>query len=284
MTNVISFPKPGITLNVSRIAFHIGQKEIYWYALIILAGFLAGLLLASHGCEKRGIKKDNVWDIALLGIISGIIGARIYYVIFSFDEFRGDIMSIFKIWEGGLAIYGGVIGAVIAVCIYCRIQKINILNALDVCCVGLLLGQCIGRWGNFTNCEVFGRETDFFFGMSINGAPPVHPLFLYESVWSLLGVILLLMFRDKKQKNGQVFCAYLFWYSSGRLALEGMRDTNYILYLIPGVLGISQLVAALLIIFAIVSFVFVTKSDKPYFEKLPGIKADNTRTMKKEVP
>ncbi|MGN0162325.1 MAG: prolipoprotein diacylglyceryl transferase [Candidatus Ornithomonoglobus sp.] len=271
MTNVISFPRLGITLNISPVAFHIGQKGIYWYALIILAGFLAGLLLASYGCEKRGIKKDHVWDIALLGIVCGIIGARIYYVIFSFDEFRGDLMGVFRIWEGGLAIYGGIIGAVISTCIYCKIRKINILNALDVCCIGLLLGQCIGRWGNFTNCEVFGRATDFFLGMSINGAAPVHPLFFYESMWSLLGVILLLLFRDKKQKNGQIVCGYLLWYSAGRLALEGMRDTGYILYLIPGVLGISQLVAALLIAVSIAGFIFITKSDKPYFKKLPAI-------------
>lgn len=271
MTNVISFPDLGLTITVSRVAFHIGQKEIYWYALIILAGFLAGLALTLCGCEKRGIKKDTVWDIGLLGIICGIIGARIYYVIFSFDEFRGDPLGVFAVWEGGLAIYGGIIGAVIAIAVYCRVKKANLPNALDVCCVGLLLGQCIGRWGNFVNCEVYGRETDFFLGMSINGAPPVHPLFLYESAWSLLGVILLLLLRDKKKKNGQVLCGYLLWYSAGRLALEGMRDPAYILYLVPGKLGISQLVAALLAAAAIMGFVLISKSDKPQLEKLPPI-------------
>lgn len=269
--NVVSFPHLGLTLTISPFAFHIGQKPIYWYALIILSGFLLGLLLASHNCEKRGIKKDHVWDIALFGIIAGIIGARIYYVIFSFDEFKGNLWGIFQIWEGGLAIYGGIIAAFISTAVYCRIKRINFFNALDVCCPGLLLGQSIGRWGNFMNCEVFGRATDAFTGMSINGAPPVHPLFFYESMWSLAGVLLILLLRKYKKKNGQVFCLYLFWYSAGRLVLEGMRDKSYILYLIPGKLGISQFVAGLLIIFAASAFIYITKSQKQCFQKLAPI-------------
>ena len=263
--NNISFPKMGIDINVSPIAFHIGNKEIYWYAIIILTGFICGMLLASYGSEKRGIKKDYVWDIALLGIVVGIICARIYYVLFSLDEFKNDFLGIFKIWEGGLAIYGGIIGAVISTTIYCKYRKINVFNTLDVCCPGLLLGQSIGRWGNFINCEVYGRPTDFFLGMSINGAKPVHPLFFYESMWSLAGVILILLLRDKKTKHGQVFLSYILWYSCGRLVLEGMRNTHYILYLIPNVLGISQFVAALLIVLAAAAFVYVTKSKKECF-------------------
>ena len=271
MLNHVSFPGLGISVDISPVAFHIGQKEIYWYALIILAGFIAGLLLAAHNSEKRGIKKDYVWDIALFGIVFGIICARIYYVIFAWDEFRGNFADVFKIWEGGLAIYGGIIGAILPVIIYCRIRKINILNAFDVCCIGLLLGQSIGRWGNFTNCEVFGGVTDSLFRMSINGAPAVQPLFLYESVWSMLGVILILLLRRFKTKNGQVIAFYLFWYSLGRLFLEGMRNPDYILYLIPGKLGISQAVAAVLIIASAVLFIYVTKSEKEYFKPIPPI-------------
>lgn len=271
MTNNISFPKLGISFDVDPVAIQIGSKSIYWYALIILAGFLLGLLLASRGCEKRGIKKDHVWDIALIGIVAGIICARIYYVLFALDEFRDDPLDVFKIWEGGLAIYGGIIGAMASTAIYCKLRKINLPNALDVCCPGLLLGQCIGRWGNFINCEVYGRPTGFFLGMSINGAEPVQPLFLYESLWSLLGVILILLLRDKKTKNGQVFLFYLFWYSCGRLVLEGMRDPDYILYLIPGALGISQLVAAILILLSAAGFVYVTRSKRKCFEKVPPV-------------
>ena len=276
MTNNISFPRLGISFDIDPVALRIGSKEIYWYALIILAGFLLGLLLASAKSEKRGIKKDNVWDIALIGIVAGIIGARIYYVLFSLDEFKDSFLDVFKIWEGGLAIYGGIIGALISTCIYCKVQKINLPNTLDVCCVGLLLGQSIGRWGNFVNCEVYGGVTDSLFGMSINGAEPVQPLFLYESLWSLAGVILILLLRGKKTKNGQVFLFYIFWYSCGRLVLEGMRDTSYILYLIPGVLGISQFVAALLILLSIAGFIYVTMSKKNCFVPLPPITADES--------
>ena len=265
MTNIITFPKLGFSLNLSPVAFTIGTKEVYWYALIILFGFLVSILLVSLDSEKRGLSKDSVLDIALWGMVSGVICARIYYVLFSLDEFRGDWLGIFRIWEGGIAIYGAIIGAVLSTFIYCKKKKLNIFNTFDVCCVGLLIGQAIGRWGNFTNCEVFGRPTDFLLGMSINGNTPVHPLFFYESMWSFAGVILLAILRNKKKKNGQIFFGYILWYSVGRLALEGMRDTRYILYVIPDVLGISQLVAGLLIILSVAGIIYVTKSDKKCF-------------------
>ncbi len=262
MINNISFPKLGLDFNISPVAFSILGKDVYWYALIILTGFFLGLLLVYHDSPKRGLSHDNVIDIALLGIVSGIICARIYYVIFSWDEFRGDIMGIFRIWEGGIAIYGAIIGAVLSTAIYCKAKKLNILNAFDVCCIGLLLGQAIGRWGNFVNCEVYGGVTDSIFGMSINGGAPVTPLFLYESALNFLGVILLLLFRNHKTHHGQVFMRYLFWYATCRLILEGMRDTRYILYLIPGVLGISQFVSILLIIISIIGSIIIAKSKR----------------------
>ena len=254
--NAISFPKFGITLNINPVAFSIGSKPVYWYALIILTGFLLGLLLVYRTCEKRGVQKDNIWDIALIGLIAGIIGARIYYVLFALDEFD-SIGEMFEIWNGGLAIYGGIIGAAIAAFIYCRIKKLSVPKVFDVCAPGLLIGQAIGRFGNFVNAEVYGGETASLFGMSINGGAPVHPLFMYESVWNIIGLIILLAFRDRKKADGQVFCLYIFWYSLGRLFLEGMRDTSYILYAIPNVLGISQLVAALLIIASASVFVYL---------------------------
>lgn len=266
MENIISFPKIGINVTLSPVAFSIGAKDIYWYALIILFGFLMGILLVALDSKKRGLLRDNVLDIALYGIVAGIICARIYYVLFSLDEFEGDFLGVFRIWEGGLAIYGGIIGAVLSTLTYCKVKKLNSLNTLDVCCVGLLLGQAIGRWGNFVNCEVFGGVTESLLGMSINGASPVHPLFLYESIWNLAGVILLCIIRNKKRKNGQIFCCYILWYSVGRLALEGMRDPKYILYVIPDILGISQLVAGILIVASITALVYITKSDKECFK------------------
>lgn len=254
--NNISFPKLGLSFNINPIAFSIGPKPIYWYSIIILSGFLLALLFVYKTCEKRGVEKDHVWDISLLGLIFGIIFARIYYVIFAAEEFD-SIWDVFKIWNGGLAIYGGIIGAAISAFAYCRIKKINTAKVFDVFAPGLLIGQAIGRFGNFVNAEVFGGETDNIFGMSINFATPVHPLFLYESLWNLLGLALLLIFRDFKKKDGQVFCFYIFWYSLGRLFLEGMRNPNYILYVIPNVLGISQLVSALFIIASISFFVYL---------------------------
>lgn len=245
--NIISFPKIGLTLNINPVAFSIGNKPIYWYALIILTGFLLGLLFVYKTCEKRGIKKDYIWDIALIGLVFGIIGARIYYVLFALDEFD-SFVDMFKIWNGGLAIYGGIIGAAISTFIYCKIRKLSVPKVFDICAPGLLIGQAIGRFGNFVNAEVFGGETNSFLGMSINGNAPVHPLFLYESLWNIIGFIIILLFRDKKKRDGQVFCFYILWYSLGRLFLEGMRNPKYILYVIPNVLGISQLVALILII------------------------------------
>ena len=233
--NNIAFPKLGISLNISPVAFSIGSKPIYWYALIILSGFLLGLFFVYKTCEKRGVKKDNVWDIALFGLDS--------------------IADMFKVWNGGLAIYGGIIGAIISTVIYCMVKKLNIAKVFDVCAPGLFIGQAIGRFGNFVNVEVYGGETNSLFGMSINGATPVHPLFLYESIWNVIGLVILLLIRDKKKNDGQVFCFYIFWYSFGRLFLEGMRNPNYILYVIPNVLGISQLVAILFMIAAVSAFV-----------------------------
>ena len=219
--NNIAFPKLGISLNISPVAFSIGSKPIYWYALIILSGFLLGLFF--------------VYKTAL-------------------DEFD-SIADMFKVWNGGLAIYGGIIGAIISTVIYCKVKKLNIAKVFDVCAPGLFIGQAIGRFGNFVNVEVYGGETNSLFGMSINGATPVHPLFLYESIWNVIGRVILLLIRDKKKNDGQVFCFYIFWYSFGRLFLEGMRNPNYILYVIPNVLGISQLVAILFMIAAVSAFV-----------------------------
>lgn len=254
--NIISFPKLNMVFNIRPVIFYIGNKPIYWYALIILTGFLLGMFFVYKTCEKRGVEKNNIWDIALYGLVSGIVGARIYYVLFALDEFS-SFWEIFEIWNGGLAIYGGIIGAAIAAFIYCRIKKLNTAKVFDVCAPGLLIGQAVGRFGNFVNAEVYGKETSSLLGMSINGNAPVHPLFLYESLWNIMGLIIILLLRDRKKRDGQIFCLYIFWYSLGRLFLEGMRNPAYILYVIPNVLGISQLAAAIFIIASASFFVYL---------------------------
>jgi len=263
--NVIGFPAFNLTLKVNRVAFTVLGKEIYWYALCIMAGFLLGLLFVGKTCKKRGVNPDNVSDICLWGLVFSIISARIYYCIFDWKNI-GGFWGIFKIWEGGIAIYGALIGAILTAYIYCKRKKLNTLNVFDVFVPGLLIGQIIGRWGNFFNVEVYGKETTSFLRMTINNAPGVHPLFLYEGIWNFIGLILVLIFRDKKHKDGQVFFFYIAWYSFGRLFLEGMRQTEYILYLIPNVLGISQVVAFIGVILGIFGIILLEKR-KSYGEK-----------------
>lgn len=262
MTNTIAFPALGLEFTINRVAFHIFQKPIYWYAIIIMTGFILALLFVSKTCEKRGVSRDTVFDIAFWGLIFGIIGARIYYVIFDPDCLNGNILNIIKLWEGGLAIYGGIIAAVLTALIYCRMKKLPILKTFDVCAPGLLIGQAVGRWGNFVNAEVYGKETASLFRMSINSSAGVHPLFLYESVWNILGFIIILLFRDKKKADGQVFFFYTLWYGIGRLFLEGMRQPEYILYLIDGRLGISQAVSGVMIIFSVIMLAMLQRRTK----------------------
>lgn len=256
--NNISFEKLGLSFNISPVAFSIGTKPIYWYAIIILTGFLLAILFVVRDCRKYEVKPENVWDIATYGLVFGIIGARIYYVLFALDEFD-SFAEVFQIWNGGLAIYGGIIAAFITTAIYCKICKLNTLNVFDVCCPGLFIGQAIGRWGNFVNAEVYGKTTSLPWGMSINGTSPVHPLFLYESLWNILGLVLLVILRKHKKADGQIVCFYVGWYSLGRLFLEGMRNSDFILYAIPNVLGISQLVALIGIIASVTGTIILAK-------------------------
>ena len=159
-------------------------------------------------------------------------------------------------------IYGALIGAILTAYIYCRIKKLNTLNVFDVCVPGLLIGQIIGRWGNFFNAEVYGKETESLLRMTINGGVGVHPLFLYEGLWNFVGFILIVLFRDRKKADGQVFFFYIFWYGLGRLLLECMRQSQYILYAVENVVGISQIVAFLGIILGICGIVLLQKKSK----------------------
>lgn len=259
--NVISFPKLGLTFNINPVAFSVGVRPVYWYAIIILTGVLAGLAVSVRSAKKRGVDPDNLYDVCIYGLLAAIIGARAYYVIFDFKSFQSNISDIFKIWEGGLAIYGGIIGAVAAAFIYCKIKKLNFLKIADLAAPGMILGQAIGRYGNFFNAEVYGYATSLPWGMSINGGDPVHPLFFYESLWNIIGFVLILVFRDRKKAHGQVFFGYILWYSFGRFFLEGMRLPEYILYLFEGV-GVSQVFAAILVIICTIIIIWLGKNKK----------------------
>lgn len=267
MTNIIGFPGLGLSFTISRVAFNILGKDIYWYAIIIAAGFVLATLFALCICEKHGISKDTVYDIALGGLFFGIIGARIYYVMFDLDSYKGDFFAVFKIWEGGLAIYGGIIGAICYALAYCRKKRLSFLNTADICAPGLLIGQAIGRWGNFVNAEVYGVETDGILRMTINGGAGVHPTFLYESVWCAIGLAIVLILLKKRRFCGEIFFSYILWYSSGRIVFEGLRQSEYILYLIKpsqafGGVAVSQAVALLSIISSVIILIILAKNDK----------------------
>lgn len=267
MTNIIGFPSLGLSFEINRVAFTLFGKNIYWYALIIAAGFILATIYALSVCKKHDVSSDTIYDIAIGGLICGLIGARLYYVIFDFESYKGSFLNVFKIWEGGIAIYGGIIGAAVFAYFYCRKKKLNTLNVFDVCAPGLFIGQAIGRWGNFVNAEVYGRGTDSLLRMTINGGSGVHPTFFYESMWCLIGFVVLVLLSRHKRFYGEIFFSYILWYSMGRIVFEGMRQSKYILYLIKpsesfaGV-AISQVVALFLIISSAVILFILAKNDK----------------------
>ncbi len=244
MQNQIGFPGLGLgPFSINRIAFSLGPITVYWYAIFIVTGILAGFLFALHEAKRLNLNTEVIYDLVLWGLPISIICARLYYVVFAFDEMRGDILNVFKIWDGGIAIYGAVIGAAITGLVYCHIKKIKVGLVFDVSAIPLMLGQAIGRWGNFVNAEVYGRTTNVLWRMSVNGVD-VHPLFLYESLWMLIGICGLISYKNRKKFDGELFLLYIAWYGIGRGILEGMRDTTYILKMFGGI-PVSQVLAFL---------------------------------------
>ena len=248
----IIFPGLGLEFYIDRIAFTILGRPIYLYGLIISIGFLLALIFALREAKRLDMNSEIIIDLVLWGTPAGIIGARLYYVIFNWSNYRGNLMGVFAIWEGGLAIYGAIIGALISTYIYCRVKKIDILPVFDIGAFGFLIGLIVGRWGNFINQEAYGRETQLPWRMEIfdtysRTRMAVHPTFLYESLWNTIGFIILLLYRKKKKFNGEIFLMYATWYGLGRFWIEGLRtDSLHI-----GPLRVSQIVAALSVIIGV---------------------------------
>ena len=241
----------GVTLPINREAFTLNIGEgysVYWYGILIAAGFLLALWYGFRKAPAFGVDKDRMMDVILVGMVAGVLCARAYYLIFdgkplnSFGEF-------FAIHDGGLAIYGGVIGALIFGGLACKLRKVAFWDMFDLAALGFPIGQAVGRWGNFVNQEVYGTATGSdWFGMtgSSIGKTPVHPLFLYESLWCA-GIFILLHYIGKKRRfSGQLFSLYLAIYAFGRFFLEGMRNTEFILML--GRVGVSQIVSVAAVI------------------------------------
>lgn len=269
--STVSFPNLGLSFCLNKVAFAIGSVSVRWYALIILTGVILGFLYAVHFAKREKLNTDYLYDVLLWGLPSAIIGARAYYVIFNYSLFQGDIGSMFRIWEGGIAIYGAVIGAVVSTYIYARVKKLSVLQLFDMGAFGLVVGQAIGRWGNFVNEEAYGSATRSLFAMSSesikgellrSGAITnaefmaanigAHPTFLYESVWNLVGAVLLGVFHKYKKHHGQIFFLYLTWYGIGRFFIEGLRmDSLY-----AGSFRISQIVGLVTAVLGVVMLVY----------------------------
>ena len=222
------------------VAFTLFGKPIYWYGILLASGVLFGLLLCTKQAKRFGLKEDNVLDLVLWGVPVGILGARTYYVIFYLDLFRKDgggldWSKVVAIWDGGLAIYGTVIAAFILAAIYCRRHKIRLGAMTDLCVMGLLLGQAIGRWGNFMNREAFGGETTLPWRMrlwtSATEYIEVHPTFLYECLWNVVGLLLVFFVITKARRfDGENTWFYFLWYGIGRFWIEGLRTDSLYLF------------------------------------------------------
>ena len=236
--NPITFPGLGLEVQMGRVAFSILGKDIYWYGIIIACGFLLAAMYCSWRAKAYGLTSDNVLDMLLYAVPLAIIGARIYYVVFYLDLYmveqdgvlKPDFGKMIAIWDGGIAIYGSIIAAVLTLAVYCKLKKLKFGAFADLCCFGLLIGQSVGRWGNFVNQEAYGGPTDlpWRMGLIVGGQTvEVHPTFLYESLWNLLGFVLLVILARKWRKfDGQIFLSYIVWYGVGRSLIEGLRTDS----------------------------------------------------------
>ena len=287
----ISFPNLGITLD------HVGKNitvfgfSIAYYGMIIGAAILIGFWIATSEAKRTRQNPEDYLDMGIIGVVAGIAGARIYYVVFSWDLYKDNLLDVFNLREGGLAIYGGVIGAVLAVFIMAAVKKLSPFQILDTVALAILNGQMIGRWGNFFNREAFGEYTDSLFAMRlpvdavrsgditdkmrehlqrIEGVSyiQVHPTFLYESVWCAVLLIILFAYRKHKKYEGEVFLLYIFGYGLGRLWIEGLR-TDQLLLPVVG-LPVSQLLAGCIVVFAGIALLYLRKHHKknPMYKKV----------------
>lgn len=289
MGETLAFPGLGLEYTLNRVAFSIGPVTIYWYGIIIAAAFLAGISYAIARVKGFGLDGDRVIDVVIVGAIGGIIGARLYYVAFSWEQFKDEPIRIFMTWQGGIAIYGGIIGAFLAGILMCKIRGVRFLPMLDLAVGGMILGQAIGRWGNFVNIEAFGGNTTLPWGMTspvitnylqnhlqelsaihmeIDPALPVHPTFLYESLWCLAGFAVIALYTNRRRFDGELLLIYTAWYGLGRSVIEGLRTDSLLL----GTIRISQLLAVLCVLGSLVTWAVVRskiyRSADPEYLKL----------------
>lgn len=289
---ILRFPGLGWEIPISRVAVSIGSLEIYWYGVIIAVGFGLGLWVYLSHNRSCGIHPDEGLDIILWSMLGAIVGARAYYVAFQWDHYKDNLKEIFNLRGGGLAIYGGIIGALIVAFIVCHSKKLPMLPVADAAFPGVMLGQAIGRWGNFFNMEAFGTNTTLPWGMTsdtisnylsrhqaallaqgvvVDPAMPVHPTFLYESLWNLIGVaVLLLWLFPRRSYDGQITLGYTAWYGLGRFFVEGLRTDS----LMWGSVRVSQALGGVLFIVAagLMLFIFLWSRKPMTLEYIEGEK------------
>lgn len=276
----IAFPNIGIYIPHLPKGITIGGFTIAFYGMIIAAGMLSGLWLACHQAQRTGQKKEVYTDFAIYAIIFSLIGARLYYVVFSWENYKDDLLQIFNTRGGGMAIYGAVIAAILTAIIYCKVKKYNFFLLADTAVGGLVLGQIIGRYGNFFNREAFGEYTNSLFAMrlrvdqvnpanitelmrnhmtTIDGVQyiQVHPTFLYESLWNILVLVLILVFTTKKKFNGEIFLLYLVGYALGRVWIEGLRTDQ--LQIGSTGIAVSQVLSGAIVIVGVVVWICVRR-------------------------
>lgn len=283
MHTEISFPNLGIYLKNVGKSIDLFGIEIAYYGIIIGTAILLGFWIAAREAKRTGQNPENYLDMGIIGVIAGIVGARLYYVIFSWDMYKDNLLDIFNLREGGLAIYGGVIAAVISVLVLAKVKHLSAPQIFDTIAMALLNGQMLGRWGNFFNREAFGGYTDSLFAMRlpldavrssdvteqmrrhierIDGVSyiQVHPTFLYESLWCMVLLIILFAYRKHKKYEGELFLMYLFGYGLGRFWIEGLRTDQLLL---PGVgIAVSQLLAGAIVVGTGASMLYLRKKHK----------------------
>lgn len=280
MTNLVTFPGLGLSFEISRVAFTIGGVNIYWYGVVIAVGLVLAMIFAMRHCTEFGIDGDSMVDVLVVGVVLGILSARAYYVAMAPFKYQ-SIREILSLRDGGLAIYGGIIGAVVFGGLACKWRKVPVLPMFDLTGMGFLIGQCLGRWGNFFNQEAFGCNTTLPWGMysaateaylrgstvtvpagvTIDPTMPVHPTFLYESIWCLVGFVALRFYMKKRRFNGDIALLYAIWYGLGRFWIEGLRTDS--LLLVPSMgLRASQLVAAIAVVGGIIAEVILRRKYK----------------------
>ncbi len=278
MNHIVSFPGLGWEFSFSSVAFHIGSKPIYWYGILIAAGVLLAVLYAVKRAPQFFVTADDITDMLLFALPIGIVCARLYYVAFEWEQYKDNPAEIIAIWHGGLAIYGGIIGGIITILVFCRVRRLYAPDMLDVVANSVVIGQALGRWGNFFNCEAFGSRTGVPWRMVIDRDLEQartlllgnHPTFFYESAWNALGLLVMHLFSKKRRYRGEVFLLYLVWYGIGRFFIEGLRTDS--LYLWGTDLRVSQLVALLSVVIGAAAFVYNRR--KPFLKPVCAAQED----------